>query len=246
MDDVNTYLADVVEADRQSMLVIFDNYVMQRWLKRLISDKQFTQQLATMSVLLRTLSTPDGEETTIEEAQREYFVPVDWDLMTAKLVAGEVILKAPPEIVSKQRDHDCKRQSVADFRVYPSVPGRSSVESGIRTLVFDDILIDKCNLVKKICYTVQDTEIAFPTYILQLKYRKKYGNLVLLPSIWHYKMHLLRNTIGEPVNRLLFWDVLFIELFSVQVDKFTTDLIVTANKFEKFVQTQVIAFHQEE
>ena len=62
------YLEDVANDDLKSMLVIFDINVMPRWMKRLISDQQFTQQLATMSVLLRSLSTPDGAKTTVEEA----------------------------------------------------------------------------------------------------------------------------------------------------------------------------------
>lgn len=113
VDEVEKQLKLVAEDKAQLILVIFDNYVMPRWLKRMISTQQFTQQLATMSVLVRALSVPDAASPSPEEAIRAFFTAIDFTCMSEKFQAGYRL--NVPACVREQYDKEYKRQSVSDF-----------------------------------------------------------------------------------------------------------------------------------
>ena len=102
----------------------------------------------------------------------------------------------------------------------------------------DEILVQLCGLKRKLNLVVVDTEIALIIYLTQHLYPELYENLVLMPSIWHYKMHLIRNLVFDPVHMILPFLPYLTEFYGTQVEKFKIISASIEQKMRNFIAVQ--------
>jgi hypothetical protein len=219
-------LGEAVACDSTYILTIMDNYNPNRWLKFKAVDEAFTHTIATIATLLRFL--PVAIEPTPVQARTPVYYLLDHNSIQAHINAGQRWITISEEH-SQIIDADYTAQSVKSFSPWPSIPGKSSDHHQVQEKVLDEFLIGACGMNKKPVFVVLDTEIVAITGLKQYLDPEKYANLMLLPSPFHYRMHLIYNLVLEPVFFLLFWAPYLYEHHVVQKVKIATMVVSLIN-----------------
>jgi hypothetical protein len=228
-------LCAAVASKSTYILTIMDNYNPNRWLKFKAVDEAFTHTIATIATLLRFL--PVAIEPTPEQASTPVYYLLDRETIQEHVTRGQGWINIGEEH-KNIIDEDYTSQSVKSFSPWPSIPGKSSDHHQVQEKVLDEFLIGSCGMGKKPVFVVLDTEIVAIAGLKQYLKPEKYANLILLPSPFHYRMHLIYNLVLEPVFFLLFWAPYLYEHHVVQKVKIATMVVSIINKLNELKNFQ--------
>jgi hypothetical protein len=108
-----------------------------------------------------------------------------------------------PADIKQLRDHDLQYQGLRNYRVYPSLDAKSSLQSDTRTKVVDQLLIEYAHADDTELKFMLDTE--YILLVMKIIYctLEKMKNVFLVPPIFHVRMHVLMNLTNDPVHMVL-------------------------------------------
>jgi hypothetical protein len=220
---VDAYLKDSHGLNNEKILVIFDNYNILRWLKRVKTDEAFTQNAPSLSILVKRL------QCRKKEGEKDAYIPFDWDSLSLSL--GEAWDLDPK--FNAARDPSFDNQSIWNFLPYPSIEGKSSSEEDIREKVVRHLLQSLCNMCTDEVAVVVDPEILLLLAKIAHLDPEMMKNIIICPPIFHIRKHCMENLFCDPVNLLLLGLPVFIECYGLQIAKKREQACTTLMKMEK-------------
>ena len=202
------------------LLVILDNYNVLRWLKRISVTDSFTHNLATLSILTRTLRRQTRPD---DAADNPANVPIGADTNSALEDLCESLGSAWTLREEHQQlsDGSYMTQSLFLFTPYPSVLGKSSSESDIRDMIIGDLLEGLCKMAEHEVIVIVDPEIILLFGKRTIIEPEKLKNLILGPPVFHIRSHCINNIANDPFFLQLLFLPYMIECMGLQVAKKT-------------------------
>jgi hypothetical protein len=156
---INAYVARVKEHIQHArvdknhrLMVILDNYNVLRWLKRMMSHNDFTRNIASLSVLIKSIPYSDSYGKGSEESKREAFESINFEELRERLSEeGQTFFKESDRgfiLQDNLRDDKNNNQSLFEWYPYPSFNLKSSSEHDI-LIVINQFLEEICGLSEK-------------------------------------------------------------------------------------------------
>jgi hypothetical protein len=208
--DVSNKIRNEARNNKKKILVIFDNYNILRWLKRIKTDATFTMNIPSISILVKVLPCEEKEEDA-----GDAFVPFDFTALQVSMGESWKVDDTAENI----RDNKFDEQGMFTFLPYPSINAKSSSEKDIKEIKVTGFLKGICNMGSEEVAVVVDPEIILLLGKIAHLDPEGTKNLIMMPPIFHMRKHLIENFFCDPVNLLFIVLPLYIECFGLQVAK---------------------------
>jgi hypothetical protein len=183
------------------ILVIFDNYNILRWLKRIKTDATFPVNIPSISILLKILPCEENNES-----DGPAFTPFDFEALKHSMGESWKI----DDTTERIRDNRFDQQNLFTFDPDPSVNAKSSSERDMNDINVTGFLKTICNMENGEVAVVLDPEIILLLGKIAHLDPEGTKKLVMMPPIFHMRK-------CDPVNLLVIVLPLYIECSGLQV-----------------------------